>query len=113
VEWLAPTPEPGPQPDRDDVAARLAALEARLERVETAVRNANDDLRHTVAELGRLLVRDLGKLNKLLERHRDAIIDELRPPAAPASPGGAEPEPDPTGVGALEAQLGPQGLEHE
>ena len=97
----APVPDPSPAPVADsDVDRRLAALEtgmAELSRrlegvgdsVETTVRRAvggelravTADLRHTVSELGRLLVRDLGKLAQLLSEHRDTIVAELRPPA--------------------------------
>lgn len=80
------------------VEARLAALEdacAALARkvdglaatvragVADEVRPLGDDLRHTVNELGRLFVRDLGRLAKLLDQHREAIVADLQPPPPP------------------------------
>lgn len=62
---------------------RMDGLEATLKGTLTSeVRSVNADLRHNVSELGRLLVRDMGRLAKLLERHRESIVEELRPPPA-------------------------------
>jgi hypothetical protein len=43
------------------------------------------DLRHTVSDLGRLLVRDLGRLSKILAEHRDTIVAEVRGQPSPAA----------------------------
>lgn len=119
MEWPGPVPEAGgttettgharagaPDPP-EAVEARLAAIEdlcialaQRLDGLEAGMRTAvadevrsvSDELRHTVSELGRLLVRDLGRLSKLLDHHRDEIVAELRPPEPVAEP---EPEPAP------------------
>ncbi len=115
-EPVLPPPAPSPSPP-PGLEHRLAALEAELAEVnerldalgvslEASLREAvtqevqavSGDLRHTVAELGRLLVRDLGKLSKLLSEHRDAIVAELRPPPPP------EPEPEPPAPLDLEPQ---------
>lgn len=110
---VAPRP-PSPVPSVDrrlemleagvaDMAERLDALAVSLEasvRVAVAqeVQAASGELRHTVAELGRLLVRDLGKLSKILSDHRDAIVAELRAPGDTSAPGptgpGSAPAPD-------------------
>lgn len=77
-----------------DLAARLDALTDSLPSVvETAVaeqvRAMSGELRRTVSQLGRLLVRDLGRLSQILAEHRDTILAEVRGPAPPSSP----PEP--------------------
>lgn len=80
---------------------RLAALEARLDDLDEAVREAvpaalrhavqeelqgvSEDLRRAVSELGRLLLRDLDRLTKLLADHRDTIVERLSEPLEPAS----------------------------
>ena len=104
----------GPWSGAEELDWRLAGLEGRLdaiservERLESTVRaavaeevrTATDDLRRTISQLGRLLVKDLPHE---LARHRDAIVAELRPPPAPE----AEPEPEPEAV-EPEADLGP------
>ena len=75
---------------------RLDAISERVERLESTIRSSvaeevrasTDDLRRTISQLGRLLVKDLPQE---LARHRDAIVAELRPPP-PLEP---EPEPEP------------------
>lgn len=116
---VAPRP-PSPVPSVDrrlemleagvaDMAERLDALAVSLEAsvrlaVSQEVQAASGELRHTVAELGRLLVRDLGKLSKILSDHRDAILAELRAPG-PSSP------PGPTGPGVTPVpEAGPRDL---
>jgi hypothetical protein len=112
------TPEPlvtppAPLPDAErrlaNVEAALAEMNERLdalavsleaslrEAVTHEVRQVSGELRHTVAELGRLLVRDLGKLSKLLSEHRDAIVAELGGPTPRSTMVGA-PIPSPTVV---------------
>jgi hypothetical protein len=78
-------------------AKRLAALEARIDEMfeaveEHAVESLADDadaiadeLRESVAELARHLVRDRGRIANTLTEHRNAILAELRLP--PAQPG--------------------------
>jgi|GEM_PF-6508696 len=65
------------------LGGRLEALAVSLEAsfetaVATEVQAAAAELRHSVSELGRILVRDLGKLPQMLTQHRQAIIAELR-----------------------------------
>ena len=111
-DHLAATRPPSPMPSVDrrlatleagvaELAERLDAMAVSLEAsvrlaVSEEVQAASVELRHTVAELGRLLVRDLGKLSKILSDHRDAIVAELRAPG-PGSP------PGPTGPGVAPA----------
>jgi hypothetical protein len=93
-----------PRADLSDRLARVEAqvaglgdrLEALADSVESTLRLAvaeevgavAGDLRRTVTELGRLLVRDLGRLTRILGEHRDTIVAELR--SAGGSPTGAE-----------------------
>ncbi|HUS62444.1 MAG TPA: hypothetical protein VMY34_09625, partial [Acidimicrobiales bacterium] len=68
---------------------RLDALATSLEHsvreaVAKDVEVVAADLRHTVSDLGRLLVRDLGRLSKILSEHRDTIVAEVR--GQPVSP---------------------------
>ncbi|HEV3401664.1 MAG TPA: hypothetical protein VG078_07560 [Acidimicrobiales bacterium] len=124
------TPEPASPPPAPTAPAPRPGLEDRLANLEIAVAEINErldalsvsleaslreavtqevqvvsgELRHTVAELGRLLVRDLGKLSKLLSEHRNAIVAELagesrNAPAVPATapptrPAGADGDDD-------------------
>ena len=98
----------GPSSGAEELDWRLAGLEGRLdaiservERLESTVRSAvaeevraaTDDLRRTITQLGRLLVKDLPHE---LPRHRDAIVAELRPPPPP------DPEPEPPAPTELE-----------
>ena len=87
------------------VERRLAALETRLDDLDEAIREVlpsairqmvevacreavgeemgqvTENLRRSVSELGRLLLRDLDRLTKLLADHRDAIVERLLEPA--------------------------------
>jgi restriction endonuclease Mrr len=80
---------------------RLAALEARLDDLDEAIREVlpnafrqmvesachqavesemqqvSENLRRSVSDLGRLLLKDLDRLTKLLADHRDAIVERL------------------------------------
>ena len=125
---VAPRPTPPVTPA--EVARRLEAVEsgladlrARVEALGTEipaavhvaaaaeVQAASGELRHTVSELGRLLVRDLGKLSQILAQHRDAILDELRGPGSPADPAPPTPPPVDRAPGPTEAAGGePDGL---
>ncbi|MFN2505652.1 MAG: hypothetical protein ABR540_15710 [Acidimicrobiales bacterium] len=94
----------------DRLERRLSALEARLDDLDEAVREAvpaalrhavqeelqgvSEDLRRAVSELGRLLLRDLDRLTKLLADHRDTIVERLSEPAEPAEPAGIPLEAD-------------------
>lgn len=77
-----------------DLQARLAAIEQRLDALEGSIRDAVaqevqgtvDELRRAVSDLGRLLLRDLDRLTKVLAEHRDAIVDRLQPAAAATTP---------------------------
>ncbi len=83
------------------IAKRLDALEAQIdemaEEVEEGavdtlsdeVADVADELRKSVAELARLLVRDRGRIANTLTEHRNAILAELRlpPDRAPVSMG--------------------------
>ncbi|MGI9023747.1 MAG: hypothetical protein ACR2HV_11075 [Acidimicrobiales bacterium] len=61
------------------IEALAVSLEASLQAaVASEVHAAAADIRHTVSELGRILVRDLGKLPQMLTQHRQAIVTELR-----------------------------------
>ncbi len=99
---VPPDPDAAPdaqliEPTTAELAVRLEAVEAGLGRlggrlealavsleasfetaVATEVQAAAAELRHTVSELGRILVRDLGKLPQMLTKHRQAIVAELR-----------------------------------
>ncbi len=94
------------EPTAAELARRLDAVEAGLGRlggrleslavsleasfeaaVATEVHAAAAELRHTVSELGRILVRDLGKLPQMLTEHRQAIVAELRAIGGPKNPG--------------------------
>lgn len=115
-EPLVTPPAPPPDPERRlaNVEAALAEMNERLdalavsleaslrEAVTHEVRQVSGELRHTVAELGRLLVRDLGKLSKLLSEHRDAIVAELGGSTAGSTMVGAS-SPSPTVVTAPSA----------
>jgi len=84
------------------VGERLDALARSLETtvhaaVATEVHAAVGELRHSVSELGRILVRDVGKLPHMLAQHREAIVAELLEAAAAEPPieGAAEAPPIP------------------
>lgn len=96
---------------------RLSLLEATLRRtvadaIGEELHGVSDDLRRAVSDLGRLMLRDLDRLTKLLAEHRDDIVARLyaeaAPPAAAELTGadqaeeaeeaeGDEPPPGPTG----------------
>lgn len=91
-----------PLDDQDDpVERRLAAIEARLDSLEHTMREtvtaelhaAGDELRRAVSDLGRLLLRDLDRLTKVLADHRDAIVERVSalPPGPPPATGTTAP----------------------
>ena len=95
-----PTPEHGPSSGELQLARmerRLAAIDDRLGRLESALRptvaeevqGATAEFRRAITELGRRLVQDLPHE---LARHRDAIVADLRLPPPPVAP--PPPEPD-------------------
>jgi len=96
----SPTPEQAPSSGELQLARmerRLAAIDERLGRLESALRptvaeevqGATAELRRAITELGRRLVQDLPHE---LARHRDAIVAELRLPSPPVTP--PPPAPD-------------------
>lgn len=101
-QLLAPLQDEGRPagPDRrlDAVEAALAHLAERIDALTASlpatvqaavadeVRTVAAELRHTVTELGRLLVRDVGKLPQMLAQHRQAIVDDLLGEAAADAP---------------------------
>jgi hypothetical protein len=93
-----PVQDPERREEADEPARRLAAVEAglialgaRLEQLEASLhqavrdetRQASNEIRHTVSELGRRLALDLPQF---LDRHRQLIVGELRPGGPAASP---------------------------
>lgn len=77
-EWTTPSiPDP--------IERRLAAIEERLDAIEGSLRSeiaqdlqaASEEMRRAVSELGRLLLRDLGRLTRVLGEHRDEIVERL------------------------------------
>jgi DNA repair ATPase RecN len=79
-------------------AKRLAALETRINEMAEELEDhaldslaedidaVGDELRKSVAELARMLVRDRSRIANTLTEHRNAILAELRlPPAAPSN----------------------------
>lgn len=88
----------------DQLERRLAAIEDRLTSLEGSLRveiaedldAVSQEMRRAVSELGRLLLRDLDRLTRVLGEHRDAIVDRLLAEMAAALPPAAdEPEPPP------------------
>jgi hypothetical protein len=82
----------GAAPPPMPVEQRLAAVEHRLDALEGSIRDelhaAGEELRRAVSELGRLLLRDLDRLTKVLAEHRDAIVERLMAAShAPPEPG--------------------------
>lgn len=94
-----------------DIERRLAAIEHRLGMLESSIQdtvaqelqNTADEMRRAVSDLGRLLLRDLDRLTKVLADHRDAIVDRLHaaahvpgvasdPQVAPGASDGAGPD---------------------
>ncbi len=118
---VPPAPDAAPdaqpiEPTTAELAVRLEAVEAGLGRlggrlealavsleasfetaVATEVQAAAAELRHTVSELGRILVRDLGKLPQMLTKHRQAIVAELRSTDGPFPASGASGPPSGAG----------------
>lgn len=91
------------------VNERLEALADSLETtvhaaVASEVHAAADGLRHAVSELGRILVRDVGKLPQMLAQHRQAIVDDLLGAAGtePRATAGATDSVDSGGATAIE-----------
>jgi len=99
-------PAPDAPPDAQPVEPTTAELAVRLEAVEAGLGRLGGRLRHTVSELGRILVRDLGKLPQMLAKHRQAIVAELRgtdpSSAPPAATGPALPTAASGDVGAVD-----------
>jgi hypothetical protein len=91
----------GAAPPPMPVEQRLAAVEHRLDALEGSIRDelhaAGEEMRRAVSELGRLLLRDLDRLTKVLAEHRDAIVERLIAAShvgpEPAAEVQAEPEP--------------------
>lgn len=102
-----PRGAPGGRPIDSALERRLAALETRLDDLDEAIREVlpnavrhavesacreavaeemqqvTENLRRSVSELGRLLLRDLDRLTKLLAEHRDTIVERLLEPLPP------------------------------
>src|SRR2546421_7252 len=112
IEERAASGAPAPS---DVLAKRLTALEEALQRLEGRISELGGDLerriedavtaelesvaaqlRRTVAELGRMLVGDRGRISQVLAEHREAIVAALRnpPPDEQVSAPGAEVEED-------------------
>jgi hypothetical protein len=96
----------GAAPRPIPVEERLAAVEHRLNALEASVREelhaTGDEMRRAVSELGRLLLRDLDRLTKVLAEHRDAIVERLTAASQPA----AQHEPAPAAEAEAEAEAG-------
>lgn len=98
-EWTTPSiPDP--------IERRLAAIEERLDAIEGSLRSeiaqdlqaASEEMRRAVSELGRLLLRDLGRLTRVLGEHRDEIVERLLSypvETVPATEASQRPEPVP------------------
>jgi len=87
----------------DELEMRLDDLAVTIERraVDTMsieLTAVADELRRAVAELGRLLVRDRGRIGNTLTEHRNAIVAELRLPADGGSVDLRSEESDENGV---------------
>lgn len=117
---------------------RLAALEARLDDLDEAIRDGvpvatrnavesacrevvppltraavqeelqgvRDELQRAIAELGRLLLRDLNRLTKVLADHRDTIVERLIGPEEAEAPTGDDEAEAPTGDELADAPTG-------
>jgi hypothetical protein len=96
IEERAAGAAPAPS---DVLATRLTAVEEALQRLEGRLSELGGDLerriedavtaelesvaaqlRRTVAELGRMLVGDRGRISQVLAEHREAIVAALRTP---------------------------------
>jgi len=69
----------------DDLETRIGDLGTIVERrvlasVSDQLAEVADGLRKAVGDMGRLLIRDRGRISKVLTEHRNAIIAELRMP---------------------------------
>lgn len=78
---------------------RLSVLEASLrqtvaEAIGEELHGVSDDLRRAVSDLGRLMLRDLDRLTKLLAEHRDDIVARLSAETAAVEIPGGESEDD-------------------
>lgn len=116
--YPGPRMEPALERRLSNLESRLDDLDAAIhdsvppawrQALETACRNAvaeelravSDDMRRAVSELGRLLLRDLDRLTKVLADHRDTIVDRLLaaaediPESSAAPPAAGEPPPSP------------------
>lgn len=106
-----PSPFAEPAGEQVPVAERLEAVERRLREVAhrldqlegsvTEVMAAENhgllqEVRHTMSELGRLIVKDLGRLSKLIERDHRQLLDALTPPEPPLTQT-SDPDPPPPG----------------
>lgn len=109
-----PTPEQNLAWRMADVEARLEEISERLGNLEGSIRGAvaaevqgaTSELRRAISELGRRLVQDLPHE---LARHRDAIVAELRPPPPPPPPApDFEVPPDPPPLDASDQTTGDQ-----
>ena len=93
-------PEWAARPITDPLEQRLAAIEDRLDSFEGSLRSeiahdlqaASEEMRRAVSELGRLLLRDLERLTRVLGEHRDEIVERLLPGEPP--PQAAQPPQD-------------------
>ena len=65
----------------DDLAETIEARA--VETMSEELTTVADELRQAVGDLARLLVRDRKRIGKVLTEHRNAILAELRMPAAP------------------------------
>jgi hypothetical protein len=115
------TPEPAaPAPAEEPLADAVSRLTARIDELEKAVilplegladtietrvvdhvsaelASVTVELRRAVAELGRMLVRDRGRIAQVLTEHRDALLAELRGSAEAPPPPPPEAAPEPGG----------------
>ncbi|MGH9278421.1 MAG: hypothetical protein ACRD12_10015 [Acidimicrobiales bacterium] len=83
----------------ETVERRLAAIERRLSAIESSMdeaiakglQTAGEEMRRAVSDLGRLLLRDLDRLTKVLAEHRDTIVERLQDEGPAPPPGAAAP----------------------
>ena len=112
-------PFPAGGASRDAVERRLESIEDRLDAIEESLRleisrdlqAVAEEMRRSVSELGRLMLRDLDRLTRILGEHRDEIVGRLAPPPPPAWPVDVAP-PAPPGADAIEVEeVAPAGVE--